>query len=37
MSSQITNNNCATAATSPDPYISRRLNNMDEAQAMEKK
>ena len=36
MSSQITNNNCATAATSPNHYISRRLNNMDEAQAMKK-
>jgi len=34
MSSQITNNNYTTAPTSPNPYISRRLNNMDEAQAI---
>jgi len=37
MSSQITNNNYTTAPTSPNLYISRRLNNMDEAQAMKKK
>jgi len=36
MSSQITNNNYTTVPTSPNPYISRRLNNMDEAQAMKK-
>jgi len=36
MSSQITNNNYATAPTSPNPYISRRLNNMDKAQTMKK-
>jgi len=36
MSSQITNNNCTTAPTSPNPYISRRLNNMDETQAIKK-
>ena len=35
MSSQITNN-YTTAPTSPNPYISRRLNNMNEAQAMKK-
>ena len=26
------NNNYATASTSPNPYISRKLNNMDQAQ-----
>jgi len=31
------NNNYATAPTSPNPYISRKLNNMDEAQVMKKK
>ena len=31
MSSQITNNNYATVLTSSNPYISRRLNNIDEA------
>ena len=36
MSSQNTNNNYAATPTSPNPYISRRLNNMDEAQAMKK-
>jgi len=36
MSSQITNNNCATTSTFPNLYISRRLNNMDEVQAMKK-
>jgi len=36
MSLQITNNNYTTVPTSPNPYISRRLNNMDEAQAMKK-
>jgi len=35
MSSQITNN-YTTAPTSPNPYISRRLNNMNKAQAMKK-
>ena len=35
MSSQ-NNNNYATAPTSPNPYISRKLNNMDEAQVMKK-
>ena len=35
--SQITNNNnYATTSTSPNPYISRRLNNMNEAQVMKK-
>jgi len=36
MSSQITNNNYATAPTSLNPYVSRKLNNMKEAQAMKK-
>ena len=35
MSSQ-NNNNYATAPTSPNSYISRKLNNMDEAQIMKK-
>jgi len=30
------NNNYATAPTSPNPYISRRLNNMDQAQVMKR-
>ena len=34
MSFQITNNNYMTAPTSPNPYITRKLNNIDEAQAM---
>ena len=33
MSSQITNNNYTMALTSSNPYITRRLNNMDEAKA----
>ena len=38
MSFQITNNNTfTTASTSPNPYISRKLNNMDQAQVMKKK
>jgi len=36
MSSQITNNNYATAPTSLNPYISRKLNNMEEVQEMKK-
>ena len=37
MSSQISNNNnYATALVSPNPYISRKLNNMDQAQVMKK-
>ena len=36
MSSQITNN-YATTPTFPNPYISRKLNNMEEAQEMKKK
>ena len=36
MSSQITNNNYMTAPTSPNPYITRKLNNMDEAQVLKK-
>ena len=35
MSFQIANNNTfTTAPTSPNPYISRKLNNMDQAQVM---
>ena len=30
------NNTFATAPTSPNPYISRRLNNMDQAQVMKR-
>jgi len=39
MSSQVSNNNnnnYAMALTFPNPYISRKLNNMDQAQAMKK-
>ena len=37
MSSQITNNNTYTIApTSPNPYMSRKLNNMDQVQVMKK-
>ena len=37
MSFQIANNNTFTIApTSPNPYISRKLNNMDQAQVMKK-
>jgi len=37
MSSQISNNNNnATAPASPNPYISRKLNNMDQAQVMKR-
>jgi len=35
MTSQITNN-YTTAPTSPNPYITRRLNNMDKAQVLKK-
>jgi len=35
MSLQITNN-YTTVPTSPNPYISRRLNNINEAQTMKK-
>jgi len=35
MSSQFINN-YTTAPTSLNPYISRKLNNMEEAQAMKK-
>ena len=31
MSFQITNNNYTTAPTSPNPYIPKKLNNMDKA------
>ena len=30
------NNTFVTAPTSPNPYISRRLNNMDQAQVMKR-
>ena len=37
MSFQIANNNTfTTAPTSPNPYISRKLNNMDQAQVMKR-
>jgi len=36
MSFQITNNNYMTAPTFPNPYITRKLNNMDEAQVLKK-
>jgi len=37
MSSQIyNNNNYAIAPTFPNPYISRKLNNMNQAQVMKK-
>jgi len=32
----INNNTFVMAPTSPNPYISRRLNNMDQAQVMKK-
>ena len=35
MSSQ--NNNYTTAPASPNPYISRKLNNMNQAQVMKRK
>ena len=35
MSSQ-NNNNYTTAPASPNPYISRKLNNMDQAQVMKR-
>ena len=39
MSSQLSNNNnnYATAPASPNSYISRKLNNIDQAQVMKKK
>ena len=38
MSSQISNNNnYATASIFPNPYISRKLNNIDQAQVMKRK
>ena len=38
MSSQLSdNNNYAIAPASPNPHISRKLNNMDQAQVMKKK
>jgi len=37
MSSQISNNNnYAIASAFPNPYVSRKLNNMDQAQVMKK-
>ena len=36
MSFRNTNNNYTTAPTSPNPYISRKLNNIDQAQVMKK-
>jgi len=37
MASQtIANNNFIMAPTSPNPYISRKLNNMDQAQVMKR-
>ena len=37
MSSQITNNNTYTMVpASPNPYISRKLNNMDQAQVIKR-
>ena len=37
MSSQIMNNNIFTmASTFPNPYISRKLNNMDQAQIIKR-
>jgi len=37
MSFQIVNNNTFnTAPTSPNPYVSRKLNNMDQAQIMKR-
>jgi len=35
-SQTIANNNFTTAPTSPNPYISRKLNNMDQAQVMKR-
>ena len=36
MSSQLTNNNYTTAPESPNPYISRQLNNINLAQEIKK-
>ena len=37
MSSQVTNNNSYNIApTFPNPYISRKLNNIDQAQVMKR-
>jgi len=36
ISSQLSNNNYTMAPTSPNSYISRKLNNMDQAQVMKK-
>jgi len=37
MSSQNNNNNYTTVPSSPNPYIIRKLNNMDEAKIMKAK
>ena len=37
MSSQITNNNYMTTFTSLNPYITRKLNNIDEAKVFKNK
>ena len=36
MSSQITNNNYVYTSTFPNPYISKKLNNIEEVQVMKK-
>jgi len=36
MSFPTNNNTFVTAPTSPNPYISRKLNNMDQAQVMKR-
>ena len=36
ISSQLNNNNYETASTSSNPYISRKLNNMDQVQVIKK-
>ena len=36
ISHQLANNNYAMAPTSPNPYISRKLNNMDQVQVIKK-
>jgi len=37
MSPQITNNNYMTTSTSPNPYITRKFNNMNEGKIFKKK
>ena len=36
MSFQTANNNYTTAPTSPNPYVSQKLNNMDQAQVIKR-